>query len=1131
MPADHNSGPLGLTTVYDRHERLLEAFEAAWQRGEQPAIEDYLPAGHELDLLADFVRADLECRLKAGQAARIEDYLAPYAALGSDQDLLLDLIAAEFALRRRSEPELSAQEYIKRFPSLATELAGRLREQLAHDQSLASTINETKASPAPEAGALPTGTQPGPRYRAFRFHAKGALGEVHVAEDGELHREVAVKRIQPRYAHDEDARQRFLREAEITARLEHSGVVPVYGLVHDADGQPTYAMRFIQGETLQDAIERFHGADKPGRDPAERNLEFRQLLSRFIAVCNTVAYAHSRGIIHRDLKPANIMIGKYGETLVVDWGLAKPVERDETAKAGGEKTLMPSSASDGTGTHQDALIGTPAFMSPEQAARQADRVGPASDIYCLGATLYVLLTGKAAFEGDVFEILLAVQRGDFPRPRQRKREVPPALEAICLKAMAPKPEDRYSSAADLAADVEHWLADEPIATYREPFSVRCGRWVRRHRAVSAVAIVLLLATTAGLSAGFYFVNAEKNRTELARRDEAAQRKVAEQAAADAKAVLDFFQDQVLAAARPESQEGGLGIHATIRAAVDAAEPKIAGAFHDRPLVEASIRNTLGGTYWYLREDKAAIKQFERGLELRRDQLGPDHPDTLECMNNLATAHQAAGQLDKALPLLEQTLAKFKEQLGPDHPHTLANMNNLARAYQHAGQLAKALPLFEQVLAKRKEQLGPDHPNTLLSMNNLGMAYKDACQLDKALPLLEQTLMMFKEQLGRDHPNTLTSINNLGFAYQAAGQFHKALPLFEQTLAKQKENLGSDHPDTLLSMSNLAMAYQALGQLDKALPLLEETLAKRKEKLGTDHPDTLMSMNNLANAYQALGQLDKALPLFEQTLAKRKKKLGSDHPDTLGSMNNLALAYWAAGQQDKALPLFEQTQAKFQEKLGPHHPDTLLSMNNLAGAYKAAGQFDKALPLYEQTLAKRKEKLGPHHPDTLTSMNDLANAYQGLGQLDKALPLYEQTLAKRKERLGPHHPDTLISMSNLAGAYQKNGCFAKAELILRECLTICQKKQPDLWTTFLTQSQLGGSLLCQQNYGEAEPLLLAGYEGMKQREAQIPTPAKKYLTKSLERLVQLYDAWDKPEQAEEWRQRLEQPKAAAKDSTK
>src|SRR5262249_50133436 len=330
------------------------------------------------------------------------------------------------------------------------------------------------------------------RYRVLRPHARGGLGEVFVAEDTELHREVAFKEIQKPYAHDAHSRSRFLLEAEVNGRLEHPGVVPVYGLGSYRDGRPFYAMRFIRGESLKEAIERFHAADVPGRDVGERGLALRQLLGQFVAVCNAVAYAHSRGVIHRDLKPANVMLGKFGETLLVDWGLAKVIGRPEEEPAGDEQTLRPSSG-DGSATVPGKVAGTPAYMSPEQAAGRPDLVRTASDIYSLGAPLYALLPGQAPFRGeDKGELLRRASRGEWLLPRQVKRGVPAALDAICRKAMALKPQDRYATAQALAADVEHWLAGEPVTAYREPLLRRLGRWRRRHPALAAVAVVLFL---------------------------------------------------------------------------------------------------------------------------------------------------------------------------------------------------------------------------------------------------------------------------------------------------------------------------------------------------------------------------------------------------------------------------------------------------------------------------------------------------------------------------------------------------------------------------------------------------------------------------------------------------------------
>src|SRR5262249_53571316 len=212
------------------------------------------------------------------------------------------------------------------------------------------------------------------------------LGQVSVALDRELDREVALKEIQDQHADDPESRARFLREAKITGGLEHPGIVPVYGLGHYGDGRPFYTMRFIQGDSLKDAIERFHQADVPGRDAGQRTLELRKLLGRFLDVCDAVAYAHSRGVMHRDLKPGNIMLGKYGEALVVAWGLAKLLDRTEGVVE--TRPLQPAAAESPPLTQVGAVVGTVAFMSPEQAAGQLDQLGPASDVYSLGATLY-----------------------------------------------------------------------------------------------------------------------------------------------------------------------------------------------------------------------------------------------------------------------------------------------------------------------------------------------------------------------------------------------------------------------------------------------------------------------------------------------------------------------------------------------------------------------------------------------------------------------------------------------------------------------------------------------------------------------------------------------------------------------
>lgn len=340
------------------------------------------------------------------------------------------------------------------------------------------------------------------RFRVLRLHARGNLGEVFLAHDTELRREVALKEIQPRRADDPESRRRFLVEAEVTGRLEHPGIVPVYSLGEHPDGRPFYAMRFIRGRSLLEAVYDLHGAEGVGSSDGEaRTLRLRRLLRSFVLACHAIDYAHTRGVTHRDLKPHNIMLGTHGETVVVDWGLAKVAgaDGDHGRQAAVESLIDFSSleASDLTAT--GSLVGTPAYMSPEQAAGRVDLIGPASDVYSLGATLYHLLAGRPAFRGEtVAQVLENVVAGRFPPVRAIQPRVSRGLEAIVAKAMATSPADRYATAAALADDLDHWLADQPFAAYAERPVERIFRWVRRHRAW-AVAGFTALAITAIVS--------------------------------------------------------------------------------------------------------------------------------------------------------------------------------------------------------------------------------------------------------------------------------------------------------------------------------------------------------------------------------------------------------------------------------------------------------------------------------------------------------------------------------------------------------------------------------------------------------------------------------------------------------
>jgi len=452
-----------------------------------------------LALQMDFIGRDaLVAAMNAWVLAKhrgLGEILQEQGALSAADRALLEPLVEAHVQRHGGDPTRS----LAAVGSATT--ARRALEAVAPDQDVQASLGFILEAREPEPGEQatvtfrPTDRVPGMRFRVVRPHAKGGLGVVSVAIDEELGRQVAFKEIKEEYADHAESRSRFVLEAEVTGKLEHPGIVPVYGLGRYDDGRPYYAMRFVRGDSLQEAIKRFHAADKP------TELELRDLLGRFLDVCEAMAYAHSRGVLHRDLKPDNVMLGPYGETLVVDWGLAKAMGGDGDAGASIGPVVPTAAGTHYEGTVAGAVLGTPAYMSPEQAAGEIDRLGPASDVYGLGAILYSLLTGKPPVEGgETAEILARVRRGEIPAPREVKPWVPKPLEAVCRKAMALKPGDRYATPKELAADLKRWLADEPVSAWREPWGVRARRWVGKHRTLVTTAAAVAVVAGLGLAA-------------------------------------------------------------------------------------------------------------------------------------------------------------------------------------------------------------------------------------------------------------------------------------------------------------------------------------------------------------------------------------------------------------------------------------------------------------------------------------------------------------------------------------------------------------------------------------------------------------------------------------------------------
>jgi len=392
----------------------------------------------------------------------------------------------------------------------------------------------------------------------------------------------------------------------------------------------------------------------------------------------------------------------------------------------------------------------------------------------------------------------------------------------------------------------------------------------------------------------------------------------------------------------------------------------------------------------------------------------------------------------------------------------------------------------------------------------------------AVEVFGKALKTRQAKLGSDHPDALTSMDDLGCAYRLSGEPAKAVSLHEEALEKRKAKLGPDDPGTLTTMGYLALALQNSGQVTKAVPLLEEALKKMKVSLGLDHTNTLGTMSNLAMAYRASGELVKAVPLLEETLAKNKARLGPDHHNTLINMNNLAATYWSLQRLDRSIPLFEEAVKRSEKRLGRDHPDTLLTVGNLGVNYRDADQLAEAIPLLEESYAASKKHailrgFGPR----------LLDAYVKAGKATEAAKLTAKQLVELRQQLPKDSPQLADQLAQFGLLLLQVKAFPGAEPLFRECLAIREKHIPDSWLSFNAQSLLGGALLGQKKYAEAEPLLLKGYEGMKTRAKTVKEGGGELrIPQALDRLIELYTALNKPDEVKKWRgERAKYPAAA------
>jgi eukaryotic-like serine/threonine-protein kinase len=1021
-----------------------------------------------------------------------------------------------------------------------------------HDAACGST---EVFSPNALAGDEPArNEQPGEvlagRYKLLEEIGTGGMGSVWMAQQQTpVKRLVAVKLIKA--GMDSQAvLARFDAERQALALMDHPNIAKVFdaGTVTETavstrpdgsltrplgTGRPFFVMELVKGVPITQYCDAHH-------------LTPRQRLELFVPVCQAIQHAHQKGIIHRDIKPSNVLVALYDDRpvpKVIDFGVAKATGQQLT-----EQSLH-------TGFGQ--VVGTLEYMSPEQATFNQLDVDTRSDIYSLGVLLYELLAGSPPFtrkeleKAGMLEMLRVIREQEPPKPSTKlsTAEGLPSLAAnrgtepkrltalvrgeldwIVMKALEKDRARRYETANGLAMDVQCYLADEPVLAGPPSTRYRLRKFIQRHKGpVLSMALVLatLLVGIVGTTWGMVRAAARAEGERLANLEAQAQKSEAI-AARDreakergyAETLLDFIIADILALTGVEEQTRFQAYmfnkNTTLRELLNRATQKIKNRKGLDPRSESGLCWIIGVSYRAVGEHAQAIPLLERCLELDRQRLGPDEYTTLKAQNSLALAYRFAGKYDLALPLFEETIKVSRANLGLDHIFTLCTMDNLAGMHHEAGNLDVAIALFEKTLHLKQAKLGTDHAETLATMNNLAGAYEGAGKLDLALALYKETLKFQKAKLDSDHPYVLVSMNNLASAYHSVGKLDLALPLLEETFKLMKKKLGPDHPNTLNCMNNLGLAYQDAGKRDLALPLFEEAFKGRKALLGPDHHETLVSMSNLATAFRNAGKFDVALALHKESVSLAKARLGPDHPSTLNCMSCLAVAYWSAKQLDKSIPLFENVLQGQEAILGRQHPHTLQTAANLGVNYKDAGRLAEALPLLEEGYRAAKK-----HPRLIRGVGDrLFEGYVLAGKKPAAVALAMELLADARKQL-PRDSSQFAKRLVFLGSWLLDvKAFAEAEPIFRECLTLHEKIMPDHWATCGIKSVLGGALLSQKKYAEAEPLLLQSYEGLKQRETKIPLPARGVITDALGRLIRLYDALDKKDEAAKWRKELE-----------
>jgi serine/threonine protein kinase/tetratricopeptide (TPR) repeat protein len=760
-------------------------------------------------------------------------------------------------------------------------------------------------------------------YKLLRAIGAGGMGVVWVAgQEYPIRREVALKIIKPGMDSGEVI-ARFEAERQTLAMMDHPNIAKVLDAGTTGTGRPYFVMELVQGVPITEYCD-------------AKRLGPRERLELLVPVCRAIQHAHQKGIIHRDIKPSNVLVSSYdGQPTpkVIDFGIAKATG---------------PSLTDSKVTQFGAVVGTLEYMSPEQAQTGGADIDTRSDIYSLGVVMYQLLTGRTpldwgeAQKAGYFEVLRRVREEEPPAPSARLTKSPetlaevaelrgtePArlpkllrgeLDWIVMKALEKDRTRRYETANSLGRDIERYLNGEPVEASPPSATYRARKFARRHRLLLATAAGFLALLIAGIVVSAWqavrarraerAAMAERDRVMAAERSTRQERDRAMKAESSAmterdkamvqmhradteaetsRVVNEFLRKDLLGQASADNQarpDQKPDPDLKVRTALDRAAARIEGAFKGRPLVEASIRQTIGSAYTDLGLYKEARAQLEQALKLRFSNQPPEDPETLKAKEALANLYAQQRNLSAALALVQGVLKARRLKLGPEHPDTLEALNDLAALRSMQGRLAEGEPLLRQVLQVRIRTLGPLHPDTLESEMNLAAVLRQEGKLVEAEPFSLEAVTGYRKVLGPDHPRTLLALWQLGEVYLNQNQYSAAETVLRETLSSFLRVLGPEHGETAQVLNALAQAVDDQNRFSEAEPLYRRALAAQEKALGDAHPDTLATKHNLALLYQKEHKYTEAEAAYAGVIRLRRQVPGSDAQDLEGELAGL-----------------------------------------------------------------------------------------------------------------------------------------------------------------------------------------------------------------------------------------------------